>query len=86
MFVNTAVARMSQPERPKITKGGNIFKYNVGCVQQPPRKKSLAIYNIIHTRLIKLYRYGRRTCGAPEFDVLQLGQGKRQEIAYITNH
>jgi len=27
----------------KNHKGGNIFKYNVECMQQPPRKKSLAI-------------------------------------------
>ena len=27
----------------KITRGGHIFKYNVECMQQPPRKNSLAI-------------------------------------------
>ena len=71
----------------KNHKRGHIFKYNVECMQQPPWKKSLAICKLYSrlTRPRKLYRYERRTGWAPSFDVLQLGQGKRQELAYFAN-
>ena len=67
-----AVARMSQQGGPKITRGGHIFKYNIRCMQQPPRKKSLATCKLYShlTRPRKLYRYERRTCWAPSFDVI----------------
>jgi len=56
-------------------------------MQQPPRKKSLAICKIYAhlTRPRKLYRYERRTGWTPSFDVLQLEQAKRQEIAQFAN-
>jgi len=65
-----AVARMSQQGGTKITRG-HIFKYIVGCMQQPPWKKSLAICKLYSrlTRPRKLYRYERRTGWAPSFDV-----------------
>ena len=61
--------------------GGNIFKCNIRCMQQPPRKKSFGTCKLYShlTRPRKLYKYGPRTSWAPPFDVLQLGQGKRQD-------
>jgi len=68
---------------PKVTKGGTFLKENVGCTQQPPRKKSLATCEFYShlTRPRKLYRYEDRIGQALSFDGLQLGQGKRQEMA-----
>jgi len=85
-FSSRAVARMSQHGDQK-SQGGHIFKYNIGCMQQLPRKKSLAICKLYShlTRPKKLHRYERRAGWAQSFDVLQLGQGKRQGIAYLAN-
>jgi len=45
-----AVAKMSQ-QGSKITRGGHIFKYNVGCMRQPPRKSRLWHVKFIHIYL-----------------------------------
>jgi len=56
-------------------------------MQQLPRKKLLATFKFYShlTWTRKWYRYERRTGRAPPFALLQLGQGKRQKIAYFPN-
>jgi len=58
--------------RGQKSQGRHIFKYNIGCMQQPPRKKSLAICKLYShlTRPRNLYRYERRTGCATSFDVI----------------
>jgi len=80
------VARMSQQGGLKITRGAHCY---IQCwmYAATATKKSLVACKV-HSHLFrprKLYRYERRTCWAPSFDVLQPGQGKRQEIAYFAN-
>jgi len=56
-------------------------------MQQLPlksRAKRRKIYSHL-PRPRKLYRYERRTAPAASFALLQLAQGKRQEIAYFAN-
>ena len=56
-------------------------------MQQLPlksRAKRRKLYSHL-PRPRKLYRYERRTAGAPSFALLQLAQGKRQEIEYFAN-
>jgi len=57
----------------KNHKGEQIFKCNVGCMQQPPRKKSLVICKRCShlTRPRQSYRYERRNDRAPLFALLQ---------------
>ena len=43
---------------PKITRGEQIFKYNFGCMQQPPWKKSLAICKL-YSHLIRPRKFYR---------------------------
>ena len=56
-------------------------------MQQPPRKKSLVTCKLYShlPRPRKSCRYLRRTKRAASFAVLQLGQGKRQEIVDYAN-
>jgi len=77
-----AVARMAQQGGKSHNGGGHIFKYNVGCVQQLPRRKSFAICKFYShlTRPTNLYRYKRRACWAKSFDVLQLREETRNSL------
>ena len=71
----------------KNHKGGTFFKYNIECMQQPLRKKSLTACKLYShlSRPRRLYRYERLIGRTPSFAILQLGQGKKQEIAYFAN-
>jgi len=68
-------------------KRGAHFKYNIKCMPQLPQKcraKRRKLYSHL-PRPRTLDRYERRTARAPSFALLQLAQGKRQEIAYFAN-
>jgi len=73
--------------RPRFTRGDTFLKYNIECMQQPPRKNSLATCKLYShlPRPRRLYRYECRAGRGPSFALLKLGQGKRQEIAYFAN-
>jgi len=69
--------------------GGHIFDYNVGCMQQPSRKSRLWHVKFIHIYLFistqKVIQIWTPNLLSTVIDVLQPGQGQRQEIAYFAN-
>ena len=58
-----------------------FIQYNIECMQQTPRKKSLETCKLQEnlTRPRKFYRCGRRTGRAPSFVLLQLGRDIAEE-------
>ena len=79
-------ARISQ-QGVKNHKGTHLLNAILNVCSNQHEKSRLRHVNFIRiqTRPRKLYRYECQTSQAPPFVLLQLGQGKRQEIAYFAN-